>query len=65
VTPLKKHVAEKITLLMHAMLMASVMLIVRGAHHPFDQSCPIFFKYKLINTIIAFCNVNQLKPRDY
>jgi len=37
-----------------------------GAHHSFDQSCPIFYKYELINAIMTFCNVNQfLKPREF
>jgi len=31
-------------------------------HYPFDVSCPIFVKYKIINAIMAYCNVNQFKP---
>jgi len=34
-----------------------------GSHHPFDQFCSIFYKYKLVNTVMAFCNVSQFKAK--
>jgi len=35
----------------------------KGPHHPFDVSCLIFLKYKIINTIMAYCNINQYKVK--
>jgi len=35
----------------------------KGLHHPFDLSCSIFHKFKLINTIMAYCNINQYKAK--
>jgi len=31
--------------------------------HHFDASVPIFHKYKSINTVMAFCNINQYKTK--
>jgi len=28
-------------------------------HSSFDKLCPIYLKYELVNTVMAFCNVNQ------
>jgi len=35
----------------------------KNTHHPFDIECPIFHKYRIINAIMAFCNVNQYKAK--
>jgi len=32
-----------------------------GSHHSFDASSPVFYKYKIINTVMAYCNVNHYK----
>jgi len=28
-------------------------------HPPFDNNCPIYLKYCLVNKVMAFCNINQ------
>jgi len=33
----------------------------KGPHHSFDVSC--FLKYKIIHTVMAFCNINQYKAK--
>jgi len=32
-------------------------------HPPFDGGCPIFQKYKIINYVMAYCNINQFNAK--
>jgi len=35
----------------------------RLENHPFDFFCPIFIKYKIVNSIMAYDNINQYKAK--
>jgi len=35
----------------------------KSEYPPFEASCLIFLKYKIVDAIIAYCNINQFKAK--
>jgi len=45
-------------------IMKSLIALIVKMNPPFDASYLIFLKYKIVNAIMAYCNINQFKTNE-